>query len=131
MPHLQMWDFMSYKYEARLSFMSLASPAVSGQGSATPCPSFFLFCLLNLLKLRKYKQPRRKSNACNLEHQLCTRIGDRDRGGGWVGLNTSIERGSEARFGGVHFPGPLCFGALGTFFGFFVAKFGSCGLKLL
>ena len=48
----------------------------------------------------------------------------------WVGLNTPIEHGSEAKFGGVHFSGPLCFGPLGTFFGFF-AKFGSYSPKLL
>ena len=34
----------------------------------------------------------------------------------WVGLNTPIERGSEARFGGVHFSSPPHFGPLGIFF---------------
>ena len=38
--------------------------------------------------------------------------------------------GSEARFGGVHFSGPPRFSPLMIFFGFFFAKFGSCGLKL-
>jgi hypothetical protein len=46
-------------------------------------------------------------------------------------LNTPIERGSDARLGGVHFSGPPCFGPLGTSFGFFWAKFGLYDPKLL
>ena len=45
-------------------------------------------------------------------------------------LNTPIERGSDARFGGVHFFGPPRFGPLGIFLVFF-AKFGFWGPKLL
>ena len=41
-----------------------------------------------------------------------------------VGLNTPIERGSEAMFGGVHFFGPPRFGPLGIFFGFFLLNLG-------
>ena len=37
----------------------------------------------------------------------------------WVALNTPIERGSDARFGGVHFFGPPHFGSLEIFMGFF------------
>ena len=42
----------------------------------------------------------------------------------WVALKTPIERGSDARFGGVHFYGPPHFGPLGTFFGFFLLNWG-------
>jgi hypothetical protein len=41
-------------------------------------------------------------------------------------LNTLIERGSDARLGGVHFSGPPRFGPL-EFFLVFFAKFGFCG----
>ena len=46
----------------------------------------------------------------------------------WVALNTPIERGSDARFGGVHFFGPPHFGSLEIFMGFF-ANFGAYGFK--
>ena len=44
-------------------------------------------------------------------------------------LNTPIERGSNARLGGVHFSGPPRFGPFGIFWSFF-AKFGFSGPKL-
>ncbi len=47
-----------------------------------------------------------------------------DEGSGWVSLFLPIERGSDARLGGVQFCGPPRFGPLGTFFGFFFLNLG-------
>ena len=41
-----------------------------------------------------------------------------------VALKTPIERGSDARFGGVHFSRPPHFGPLGTYFGVFLLNLG-------
>ena len=46
-----------------------------------------------------------------------------------MGLNNPNERGSEAKFGGVHFSGPPRFGPLETFFGFFLLNLGPAALS--
>ena len=59
-----------------------------------------------------------------MPNYLQTLISDIKHGFAGGSLNTPIERGSEARFGGVHFSGPPRFGPLGIFFDFFWLNLG-------